>query len=143
MFTPSVGVVEVEPVTGLVFDETTSMLLDNMDSLSGGGIDLATVPMYNAPSNFQDSCVARMVAGTEPFSFAPLFSSELSEEFMFSNSIEKGLEDVGLDWDAQSLFQSNELSTDCADMHRTCGSSIYTPHENTGGLEELGPSYLQ
>jgi hypothetical protein len=131
---------EAAPLTavGFVFDEASSMLSENMDSRSGGGTNLATVPMYNTPSNFQSLGVACMRRGAERLSFMPLSSSELPGESMFSNSTERGFEEVGFDWDGQqSLFQGNEVSDDYSEVHGTLDSSSPTPGDNIGGLEEL------
>ena len=136
-----VRISEAAPLTaaGFVFDEASSMP-GNMDSPSGGGTNLATVPMYNTPSNFQSLGVACMRGGTERFSFMPL-SSELPGESMFSNSTERGFEEMGFDWGGQqSLFQGNEVSNDYSEVHGTLGSSSPTPGDNIGGLEELGLS---
>jgi hypothetical protein len=81
---------------GFVFDEASSILSDNMDSRSGGETNLATVPMYNTPLNFQSLGVACMRGGTERLSFMPSSSSELPGESMFSNSTERGFEEVDL-----------------------------------------------
>jgi hypothetical protein len=142
-FTSFVRTSEAEPLiaVGFVFDEASSMLSENMDSSSGGGTNLATVPMYNTPSNFQSSGAACMRGGTERLSFMPLSSSELPGESMFSNSTERGFEEVGFDWgEQQSLFQGNEVSNDYSEVHGTLGSSSPTPGDNIGGLEELGLS---
>jgi len=142
-FTSSVRILEAEPLTsvGFLFDEASSMLFENMDSLSGGGTNLATVPIDNTSSNFQSSGIARMRGETERLSFIPLSPPELPEESIFSNSTEREFAEVGFDWGGQqSLFQGNELSSDYFEVYDALGSSSPTSDDNIAGFEELAPS---